>query len=149
MAVIIDMNAKMINGYLESELRRYGFSYTVENGYVLMTAGLGGRRWKTVILSGENRITCYAAYPRLTPPERRISVLERLNDLNAASGFGSYFLLDTDQGCLIVFRCDILIADVYSIAECFRLCMKNMSAAIYAQWETLMQNSAFRINHSP
>ena len=131
----------MIKGYLEAEMRRFGFSCTVESGYLLLTAGLGRRRWKMAVSCGENRITCYAAYPWMIPGERRASVLERLNDLNAASGFGSYFLLDTEQGGFAAFRCDILLTDAYSISECFEEGLRSASAAFYARWETLLSAS--------
>ena len=132
----------MIKGFLESELRRKAFPYIVENGYMILTAGFGGKRWKLAVSCGENRITCYAAYPRQVPRELCASMIARLNSLNAASGFGSYFLLDTEglgllsqaPGYLIVFRCDILTADVYSIGECFADGLWRMSAAFCAQW---------------
>ena len=113
---------------------RHGFPYTVEGNYLVLTAGLGGRRWKMAFTCGEDRVICYAAYPWQAPPERRAEVLERLNRLNAAAGFGSYFLLDRG---LVVLRCDVIIADVYSIAECLESGFKHTSAGFYAHWEAL------------
>ena len=135
------MTVQTIKGYLEAEMRRHAFPYTSENGYITLTAGFGGKRWKMAFSCGENRIECYAAYPWPVPRELRESLLERLNSLNAAAGFGSYFLLDTERNHLIVLRCDILIADEYSIAECIEEGLKRMSAAFCARWETLMSAS--------
>ena len=131
------MTVKMIRGYLEAELRRHDFPHTEESGYLTFTAGFGGRRWKTALACGENRVSCYAAYPWLIPEERREGLLWRLNSLNAAASYGSYFLLDTEQGCMIVFRCDILIADGYSFAECLEKGFKHMAAAFCARWDFL------------
>ena len=131
------MTAMMIRGYLEAELRRLGFPYTLENGYMLLTAGLAGRRWKMAIACGENRVMYYAAYPRQVPRERRAACLDCLNNLNAALSFGGFFLLDTGPHCLIVFRGDVLIADEYSVAECLESGFKHTTAAFYARWETM------------
>ena len=140
------LTEKMIKGYIETELRRYEFSYAAQSGYLTLTAGLGGRRWKMAISCGENRITCYSAYPWRIPGERRATVLERLNEFNAACGLGSYFLLDAEQGGLAAFRCDIPVTDIYSISECFEEGLRRMSAAFYARWGALL--NASRNTHS-
>ena len=130
----------MIKGYVKAEMHRWAFHYTEESGFITITAGFGARRWKMAISCVENMITCYAAYPRETIFENRAGVLELLNELNAATGFGSYFLLDAEKGGLIVFRCDILIADEYSIVECFAEGIKRLSAAFSARWEVLISH---------
>ena len=134
------MTAQVIKGYLEATLRRCGFSYAEEGGYLTLTAGLGGKRWKMALSCGENRLIFYAAYPWQTAYEHRERVLEHLNALNAVSGFGSYFLLDTESGALTVFRCDVLIADEYSVIESIEKGFKYASAAVCARWETLKEN---------
>ena len=129
------MNEQMIRGFVEAEMQRLGFAYTNEDGYMVLTAGQGGKRWKMAISFGENRISCYAAYPRQIPQERRAEMLERLNDINAAARFGSYFLIATKQEYMIAYRYDIPIADIYSIAECFEHGLKNTAAAFCARWD--------------
>jgi len=131
------MTVQMMRGYLEAEMRRYGFVWSVKNGYTTLTAGLGGKRWKMALTCSEDRFTCYAAYPWEISRKRRAHVLEGLNKINADASFGSCFLLETEQSCLIVFRCDVIIADEYSIAECFEHGLKYTSAALCARWEIL------------
>ena len=131
------MTVQMMRGYLEAEMRRHGFFWSEKNGYTTLTAGLGGKRWKMALSCDEDRFTCYAAYPREIPDERRSVVLEWLNKINAEAGFGSCFLLETESGSLVVLRCDIIIADEYSISECFETGLKYTSAALCARWDTL------------
>ena len=131
------MTVQMMQGYLEAEMRRHGFPCLVKNGYTTLTAGLGGKRWRMALACGEDRFTCYAAYPWPLPGGYRAKVLEWLNEINAGASFGSCFLLETGLSCLIVFRCDIIVADEYSIAECFENGLKYTSAALCSHWETL------------
>ena len=133
------MTIQMMQGYLEAEMRRHGFPCSVKNGYTTLTAGLGGKRWKMALTCGENRFTFYAAYPWQVSREHRTRVIEWLNGINAGISFGSCFLLDMEQSCLIVFRCDVIIADEYSIAECLENGLKYTSAALCARWDSLSE----------
>ena len=131
------MTAQLVKGYLDAAMRRFGFVYTEKNGYAVLTAGLHGKRWKMAFSCGDDRLAIYAAYPGAIPHESRIRAAERLNELNAQSGFGCFFLLETGRDCLIIYRCDVIIADEYSITECIEKGFKLTSAAICARWDIL------------
>ena len=135
----------MVEGYLKAELRRHGFLYAALNGYMVLTAGFGSKRWKMALACGDGCLSCYAAYPWQVPRWRREKLLEQLNSLNASACFGSCFLLDSEQGGMIVFRCDVIIADEYSIAECLEKGFKHTTIAICARWNML---KAFQFNKS-
>ena len=131
------MTYDIVEGYLETAMHRFGFSYAWESGFMVLTAGIGSRRWKMAIKCMENRFVFYAAYPLQLPHENRARMLEHLNTMNAQSGFGAYFLLDTEQGLMIVCRCDVLIPDEYSIFECIESGLKFISAELYSKWGAL------------
>jgi len=140
----VNMTKQIVEGYLKAELRRHGFQYAVENGYMVLTAGFGSKRWKMVLTCGDGCLSCYAAYPWQVPHERRERLLERLNSLNASARFGSCFLLDSEQGGMIVFRCDVIIADEYSIAECIEKGFKYATIAICARWDRLRSECIYK-----
>ena len=131
------MDVGVVKGYFEAVMRRLGFAFAWENDFAVLTAGIGGRRWKMALKCMEDRFILYASYPQQVPGGRRAGVLDYLNTLNAASGFGSYFLLEAEQGYLIVCRGDVLIPDEYSIFECIECGFKFMSAEIYSKWGQL------------
>jgi len=126
----------MMKGYLDAEMRRNGFSWLSKNGYTTLIAGLGDKRWKMALSCGESMFTCYAAYPWEIPHSCRTEVLEQINKINATAAFGCCFLLETEQNRLIVFRCDMIIADEYSITECFENVLKYTTVALYTHWDT-------------
>ena len=140
------MDVDVVRGYFEAAMRRFGFSFMWENEFAVLTAGVGGRRWKMAILCMEDRFVLYAAYPQHVPHGGRAGMLEFLNTLNAASGFGSYFLLEAERGYLIVCRCDVLIPDEYSIFECIECGFKYASAEIYSKWGQLHEMLRIIVN---
>jgi len=131
------MDVGVVRGYFEAAMRRLGFAFEWENGFAVLTAGVGGRRWKMALKCMEDRFVLYASYPQQVPHGRRAVVLDYLNALNAASCFGSYFLLEAGQEYLIVCRCDVLIPDEYSVFECIECGFKYISAEIYSKWGQL------------
>ena len=122
------MDADTVAGWLDATMRRLGFTYAWENGFVSLTAGLGGRRWKMAVKCMEDKLAFYAAYPRQIPYQSRTRMLEFLNTLTASSDLGGWFLLKTEQGYVIVCRCDVLIPDEYSITDSIENGLKQISA---------------------
>ena len=132
-----NLDADTVKGYLESAMHRLEFPYVWENGFAVFIAGIGSRRWKMAIKCLDGRIALFAAYPRQSPIESREKMLEILNKFSAASAFGSYFLLETGQGILTIYRCDVIIPDEYSIFECIECGLKYSAAGLYSNWENL------------